>query len=81
MHNVHNEKNNYTADLNEVSAERTGVLSATFRFQAWPHMVLESEVILDFEGAFSGRTYFSNLKQPLIIMMACMQTCYQWCKY
>ena len=47
MHNVHNEKNNYTADLNGVSAERTGVLSATFRFQAWPHMVLESEVILD----------------------------------
>ena len=31
-------------------------------YQAWPHAVLESEVVLDFQGAFSAQTYFSLIQ-------------------
>ena len=32
-------------------------------YQAWPHTMLESEVILDFQGAFSAQTYFCFARQ------------------
>ena len=50
---------NYAADLNGVSTERPGVYMKHYIwYQAWLHAVLESEVILHFQGAFSARTYF-----------------------
>ena len=78
MHNLRNIKN-YTMDFNQVSTKRTGVLRASFQYQARRYTVLETgysqisgcilnECTLDTSYSHMKWTVFDPLFSPVLIL-------------